>query len=260
MFSERTDGQPSDSYPFLITFSGIDGAGKTTQIEHLSESLQKQGLRVLRLSFWDDVAVWPKMRAGVGYRAADFYYPGRVDEGSFVPKNHKHIRTWYLTAARLGLYVLDVVRLRRLLMSQRIRKADAVIFDRYVYDQIANIYSPSPVVRTYIRLLLKQIPCPDLAFILDTSPADAFCQKAGVPLEFMYQNRRAFLRLREFFPQVITISGADVEGVKSEISMHILRSRLTRVLNKSLAGATAEGAVVRPQNSCRGQNEPTASL
>ena len=260
MFAERTDGQPGNTYPFLITFSGIDGAGKTTQIEHLSALLQKQGLRVLRLSFWDDVAVWQQVRAGVGGRAADFYYPGRADEGSFVPKNHKHIRKWYLTAARLGLYVLDVVRLRRLLMSQQIGKADVVIFDRYLYDQIANIYSPSPVVRTYIRLLLKQIPRPDLAFILDASPAEAFARKPEYPLEFMYQNRRAFLRLREFYPQLITISGAGVEDVKSKISMHVLQSRLAKGKNESKAEATAEGAVVRPQNSCRAQNEPTASL
>ena len=57
--------------PFLITFSGIDGAGKTTQIEQLSLRLQKQGLRVLQLSFWDDIAALSEMRAGAGYRASE---------------------------------------------------------------------------------------------------------------------------------------------------------------------------------------------
>ncbi len=78
---------------------------------------------MLRLSFWDDVAVWSKMRAGVGHRAADFCHRGSSGrQRSFVPKNNKHVRKWYLTAARLGLYLLDVARLRRLLASQRIKK------------------------------------------------------------------------------------------------------------------------------------------
>ena len=43
--------KPLAARPFVITFSGIDGAGKTTQIEYLSSCLQKLGLRVARLSF-----------------------------------------------------------------------------------------------------------------------------------------------------------------------------------------------------------------
>ena len=69
MAPDKTDSLATATRPFVITFSGIDGAGKTTQIEHLSSCLQKQGLRVLRLSFWDDVAVWSKLRAGVGQRS-----------------------------------------------------------------------------------------------------------------------------------------------------------------------------------------------
>jgi thymidylate kinase len=230
----NTDSQAIATRPFLITFSGIDGAGKTTQIEHLSSCLQKQGLRVMRLSFWDDVAVWSRMRAGIGHRAADSCHADRTALALFAPKNNKHIRKWYLTAARGGFYALDAVRLRRLLASQPVRNADVVIFDRYIYDQIANIYSQSFAARIYARILLKKTPAPDLAFVLDASPTAAFTRKPEYPLEFMVQNRQTFLHLRELVPRLIIIPDAGAEDVRSEICVHISRSRLA-------AGISSEG-------------------
>jgi thymidylate kinase len=212
-----------DARPFLISFSGIDGAGKTTQIDSVFSSLQQKGLRVVKLSFWDDVAVWSKMRTGVGYCAMDSNGDG---DGSFSPKNNKHVRKWYLTAARSGFYVLDVARLRRVLSG--VRSFDVVIFDRYVYDQIANIYSQSFAGRTYARFLLQQTPEPDLAFVIDASPDAAFARKPEYPLEFMHRNRRQFLNLRELAPHLTVIPEGGVEDVRSEINFHIERSRLAK--------------------------------
>jgi len=216
------DGHP---HPFLITFSGIDGAGKTTQIDGVFSSLQQRGLRVVKLSFWDDVAVWSKMRTEVGYRAIDSSEMGQA-VGSCSPRNNKHVRKWYLTAARSGFYVLDVARLHRVLSG--VHSFDVVIFDRYVYDQIANIYSRSFAGRTYARFLLEQTPQPDLAFVIDASPDAAFARKPEYPLEFMYRNRRQFLNLRELSPHIIVISEGGVEEVRSEINFHIERSRLAK--------------------------------
>jgi len=247
--------------PFLITFSGIDGAGKSTQIELLSSHLQKQGLRVLQLSFWDDIAALSEMRAGAGYRVMGSSDADPVNEPSLAPRNNKHVRKWYLTAARLAFYVLDVGRLYRVLASPRIKNCDVVILDRYVYDQIANIYSQSYAGRSYAKLLLSLTLAPDLAFIVDASPAAAFARKPEYPLEFVYRNRQTFLSLRELVPQLIVISEGKAEDVSSEIYFHISRSRLAeRASTKGKPDLAAASAVVRQQSSCSLQNEPTAGV
>lgn len=247
--------------PFLITFSGIDGAGKTTQIEYLSLYLQERGLRVLRLTFWDDVAICSSMRAGIGHRAMDFGRADNTADRSFSPKNNKYVRKGYLTAARSGLYILDVARLRRLLTTPRIQSCDVVIFDRYIYDQIANIYSQSLIARTYSKILLSQTPAPDVAFVLDASPAAAFARKPEYPLEFVHQNRRSFLRLRELVPQLIIVPDAAAENVRNEICYHLRRSRLAEHASfEARTEATGDNAVVPLQSSCRVRNHPTASV
>lgn len=256
---EQSRSSGPSSRPFVITFSGIDGAGKTTQIEYLSSRLQKQGLRVLRLSFWDHVAIWAEMRAGVGHRSTTSL-AHRMTEPSFAPRNNKHVRKWYLTAARAGFYVFDVVRLHRLLASQRIRDSDVVIFDRYIYDQIANIYSRSLAARFYSNMLLKQAPAPDLAFVLDASPPEAFARKPEYPLEFMHQNREKFLHLTELVPNLIIIPDAGVEDVTREVYLHISRSPLAdRISTGEKTDPGLAGSVVPSQSSCSLQNDTTAS-
>jgi pantothenate kinase-related protein Tda10 len=43
--------------PILISFSGMDGAGKSTQISNLRAYAEDLGLHVTQLAFWDDVVV-----------------------------------------------------------------------------------------------------------------------------------------------------------------------------------------------------------
>ncbi len=241
------------SRPFLISFSGIDGAGKTTQIENVSSFLQEQGLRVARFTFWDDVAVWSKMRAEVGSQSANSSHGEQKTESSFSSKNNKHVRKSWLSLARSAMYMLDAAKLRRLLGSQKIRNTDVIIFDRYIYDQIANLYSRSAAGRVYARILLKQVPTPDKAFIIDASPALAFARKPEYPLDFVQRNRQTFLSLRELVPQLIVISEGSPENVKNEIFGHLMRSRIAASISPE---STTDDS---PERATEGKTDVTSS-
>lgn len=53
----------------IVSFSGIDGAGKTTQIEALTHWLLAAGLRVELLTFWDNVVVLSRLRESLSHKA-----------------------------------------------------------------------------------------------------------------------------------------------------------------------------------------------
>jgi thymidylate kinase len=262
----RARAQALGVRPFLISFSGIDGAGKSTQIDYLKTYLESRGLRVLLLTFWDNVAVFSKIRGGVGQRTDPVPQSTQSKSDAFVPRNDKHIRKWYLSTARAGFYVLDVVRLHRLLANPQIESYDVVIFDRYVYDQIANIYSKSSIARLYSKLLLKQTPAPDLAFIIDANPDAAFARKPEYPLDFVHKNQQNFLNLRELVPQLLVISPDTPENVRSEIEMHIRRSQVVRPAprnpapSKGITEFVGSDPVVPQRTSCSPQNDPTTTV
>jgi thymidylate kinase len=53
---------PENRRARLVSFSGIDGAGKSTQIETLRTRMEEASLRVLLITFWDDVARLTRIR------------------------------------------------------------------------------------------------------------------------------------------------------------------------------------------------------
>ena len=56
----------------LVSFSGMDGAGKSTQIASLRAHMEEAGLRVRIITFWDDVArlAKPVFREVSGHKLA----------------------------------------------------------------------------------------------------------------------------------------------------------------------------------------------
>jgi thymidylate kinase len=178
----------------VVSFSGIDGAGKSTQIENLNRRLNSAGLRVKVLAFWDDIAVLRHVR-GFFSRAVFQSEKGIGSPEAPVRRRDKNVRTWYMTPARFFLYLLDALSLRFAARKMRSLPADVIIFDRYLYDELANLQIEHYADRVYARWLLRLVPQPDIAYLLDADPPQARKRKPEYPLEFLRINRRAYLAL-----------------------------------------------------------------
>jgi thymidylate kinase len=217
-----TDVKPRIQRARLISFSGMDGAGKSTQIEMLRERLHQAGFRVSLLAFWDDVA----MLTGVREFSGHTLFKGEKGVGSPtkpVNRRDKNVRSWYMTAVRFALYFLDAVSLCIVVAKQRRAGADVVIFDRYLHDELANLNLNHGISRIYARLLLAMTPHPDIAYLLDADPIQARERKPEYPVDFLHQNRAAYLALSKMAGQMTVIPPLPVAEAVQRVLEEILK-------------------------------------
>ena len=195
--------------PILISFSGIDGAGKSTQIEKLRSYLVEAGVAVRELTFWDNVVMFPGLRSG--FSRVVLQSDGSVGTPDRpANRNDKNAQSLPLLLGRAVLYIFDVMNLRNIVAKATSQDGGVVICDRYIYDQLAAMPMDSWLARSYARLLLKLSPRPDISYVLDAVPEEARARKPEYPVDFMHRQRKSYMRLRQMAGlQIIPAGGPE---------------------------------------------------
>jgi thymidylate kinase len=204
----------------VVSFSGIDGAGKSTQIKALRDHLQQLGLRANLYTFWDDVVVFAGLRERLSFKAFKGDKGiGRPDKP--ISRRDKNVTSWYVIAIRLFFYLLDAYSLRMAVRGSCDVGGDFIIFDRYIYDELANLPLNSRLIRLYVRLLLHLIPRPDVAFIVDADPEAAHIRKPEYPLEFVRKNRDSYIALSRLVRGMKVLPPVSAEEITAKIKQTI---------------------------------------
>lgn len=219
-------GDSENKRCILLSFSGMDGAGKGTQIDALCRRLQQANQRVAVVRFWDDVARLTRIRETTGHKVF------KGDKGVGTPeapinRRDKNVQSWPMSWLRLGLYFLDALSLRSVVRKAQHSGADLVICDRYIYDELANLKLQQPTTRRYAKTILKIVPTPDIAYLLDADPVAARARKPEYPIDFLHANRAAYAALSQIAGMTI-IPPMSIEDAGGEVQERALKLILPR--------------------------------
>jgi len=200
-----------------VSFSGVDGAGKTTQIDNLCAFLTHQGVRYRVFRFWDDIARLTNVREGTGHRV----FKGEKGIGSPdkpINRRDKNVRGFPMTCIRMFLYLVDAISTRRMFnRAMQIDDVEFVIFDRYTYDELANLDLQNAAVRAYARLIMWLVPRPDISFLLDADPDAARARKPEYPIDFVRLNRKAYFDLNRIVGGLTVVEPMAIQEAKNQV-------------------------------------------
>jgi len=190
----RIHSQP----PMLITLSGVDGAGKTTQVRALQAALNTCDLRATQVWYRAGSARWVSMLTRFAKRGATAGPPQPTP--SRVESRRQRLRSPWARQAWSWLTTVELLLKYSAHVAVPLLLGRVVICDRYVYDALADwsAYFGEPDIekRVAARVLLALTPHPRLAYWLDLPPEEALARSQdGTPASFLATLSEAYRRV-----------------------------------------------------------------
>jgi thymidylate kinase len=201
----------------LITFSGLDGAGKSTLIEWLRTRLEAQGHRVAVFHMNDHVGLYAYLRAVRDRAVPDRAVPDRVARPAAmglrarvkpVLRRVRNAVVWNKPLRR-WIYLLDlgVFCCYRLILEQA--RDRVLIMDRYFYDTLVDVSDGRHWF--WVRLLERLTPTPTVPVFLDIGPEESFRRKGEYSVEYLRRRYQAYQQVFEWVPSVVHVVNDDFD-------------------------------------------------
>ena len=133
----------------IISISGLDGSGKTTQVQMLKNYLEKKGEKVfyfhaiqfsVATKFNDflkkirSILNLSKKKKSLKKSEENFENNSKNDTGYSVTKSN-----WFLIQLRKVFLLIDIFRFKKLVKKLKKLGFNYLVTDRYFYDSIVNI-------------------------------------------------------------------------------------------------------------------------
>jgi thymidylate kinase len=151
----------------IITFSGVDGSGKSSQLALLQKKLESTGTKAA----YFHAVQFSLPQATKRLFQRETQHPGTTK--AVTKSSH------FGVLLRKIILLIDLFRFHYYLKRLAYSSVDYLISDRYFYDSLVNIayLDGTPLGTPYARYAARFIPKPDRAFFLSIVPERVMTRK-----------------------------------------------------------------------------------
>lgn len=206
----------------FVTFSGLDGAGKSTLIDWLTRRLDAAGRPMTVFHMNDHIGVYAYLRFARdrvrGSRAernpptawTDPQRQARDAGGTWRSVRYRLI--WNKTLRGL-IYPFDLAVFLMYRFYHEVVKGRVLVMDRYFYDTLVDVFEPRR--RWWLRALEALTPTPTLAVFLDVTPEESFRRKQEYSIEYLARRSAAYKEIFTWVPSAVRLVNCDLATSQS---------------------------------------------
>ena len=224
----------------LITFSGLDGAGKSTLIDCLRSELQRRGRTVTVLHMNDDLGIYPYVRRLREWVRCRVLRLAPTPPPSYTIPRPKTVslgarlryRIIWNKPLRRVLYLGDVVLLLCYRLYIERLRGRVFVMDRYFYDTLVDVSNGHSI---WPRLLALLTPTPTVAVFIDISAHTSIARKGEYTIEYLRQRETAYQNVFQWVPGAIVLGNQDLEATKRTLLQAVF-TKSPRPIHRQLRG------------------------
>ena len=215
-------------YKFIV-FAGIDGSGKSTQAQLLSQALQAQGHRVS--SLWGRRVPWLTRLPAILLKKCVLRESGKSDGADYavIAQRRKKLLRHGAVKFFWSRVLLLEYALRLRFRTWRLRGAvDYLIVDRYLVDALVDLAAAASDPANEMKELKQSLVtglfrAPDLMLIIDLAPEMGWQRKQdGTSLEYLKDRRPLYLEFAKGEPNTQVLDGAQPSAnVQALVRRHV---------------------------------------
>jgi len=200
----------------IISFSGLDGSGKTTHAD-----LSEAHLRILGLEC--------RRRHAIKGSLAYFFTHSVVGKVSSKAKESaesglrekKGLKFSALSFIKKTLLLADIFYFNLRYGAYKNRKGKALISDRYFYDELVQLKYLGLAGRRYLEFYSSLIIPPDVAFYLRAEPSEAFARKREYDERYFGSKNVLYDGLKNETGTIIEVPSGTIKYRQGIIAGHI---------------------------------------